>query len=132
MGKFMALYENDMLKVEILKTRLQELRELEQRLQVRKAEIERKLHTGDAAPIPFGVLKGILREFRNVFKWADHGKQKQLVHTMVKKIIVSKDRKIKEVQWGVPITTKFNPLIAKSVGPFPHFKIFLISSPNIY
>lgn len=39
MAKHMMLYENDMLEVEILKESLQELRELEQRLKVQKAEL---------------------------------------------------------------------------------------------
>lgn len=99
MGKHMELYENDMLEVEILKERLHELRELEQRLQVRKAEIESMLYAGDAAPIPFEVLKGMLREFRNVFKLADHGKRKQLVHAMIKAITVTDERKIDKIQW---------------------------------
>jgi len=71
MGKHMALYENDMLEVEILKERLEELKEQEQRLKVRKGEIENQLHTSNAAPIP-------LREFCNVFKRFDHEKRKQL------------------------------------------------------
>ncbi|MFI8712161.1 hypothetical protein [Brevibacillus brevis] len=98
-GKHMALYENDMLEVEILKARLQELKEIEERLLVRKAEIENRLHSGDAAPIPFEVLKGMLRQFRNVFKRADHGKRKQLVHSMIKEIKVTGDRKIERIDW---------------------------------
>lgn len=99
MGKYMGLYENDMLEVEILKERLEELKEQEQRLKLRKAEIESQLHSGDAAPIPFEVLKGMLREFRNVFKRADHGKRKQLVHAMISEISITKERKIDLVQW---------------------------------
>ncbi|MED1743199.1 recombinase family protein [Brevibacillus borstelensis] len=100
MGKYMELYENDMLEVEILKVRLQELREQEQRLSVRKAKIENQLKSGDAAPIPFEVLKGMLREFRNVFKRADHKKRKQLVHSMIKEITVNSDRKIDNILWN--------------------------------
>lgn len=99
MNKYMGLYENDMLEVEILKARLQELREQEQRLSARKAEIECQLQSGEAAPIPFEVLKGMLREFRNVFKRADHAKRKQLVHAMIKEITVTVDRKIDSVEW---------------------------------
>jgi len=67
---------------------------LEQRLQVRKSEIENQLHVGDVAPLPFEVLKGMLREFRNVFKRADHGKRKQFVYAMISEISVTKERKI--------------------------------------
>lgn len=57
------------------------------------------MHAGDAAPIPFEVLKGMLRELRNVFKRADHRKKKQLVHAMIKEITVTNDRKIYKIEW---------------------------------
>lgn len=41
----------------------------------------------------------MLREFRNVFKRADHGKRKQLVHAMIKEITVTEDRKIEKIEW---------------------------------
>ena len=72
---------------------------MEQRLSMQKAEIKSELHAGDAAPIPLEVLKGMLREFRNVFKRADHGNRKHLVHSLIKEIVVTKDRKIDKVVW---------------------------------
>lgn len=99
MGKYLILYENDGLEAEELRKRVRELSEIEQRLSVRRAEIESQLHAGDAAPIPFEVLKGMLREFRNVFKRADHGKRKELVHSLIREILVTEDRKIARIEW---------------------------------
>ncbi|GAA4724180.1 recombinase family protein [Brevibacillus fulvus] len=98
-SKYFVLYENDQLEAEELRKRVRELSEMEQRLSIRKAEIENQLKSGDITPIPFEVLKGMLREFRKVFKRADHVKRKQLVHALIKEITVTSGRKIDKIEW---------------------------------
>ncbi len=56
----------------------------------------------NSAPISSETVKGLLVSFSTIFGNISHEKRKQLVHTLIRKIAVTEDRKIDQ------ITLRFN------------------------
>lgn len=93
-GKYYKLYEEDMLEPKELKTKINELAENGLRLEQQQTALRKKVTVNNAAPISVEMVKGLLVSFSAIFGNISHEKRKQLVHTLIKEITVTEDRKI--------------------------------------
>lgn len=96
-SKYFKLYEEDMLEVHLLKERMDELAEQEVGLLKRKADIENMLNNRESNPINLAPIRGMLGEFTQLFDHIGNERKKQLVHALIRKVTVTKDKKIAKV-----------------------------------
>jgi site-specific DNA recombinase len=80
-----------------LKAKINNLSEIEQRLEQRQVALRKKVSMNNAAPVSAEMVKGLLASLCAIFGNIIHEKRKQLVHTLIKEITVTEDRKIDQI-----------------------------------
>lgn len=92
--KYYRLYEEDMLEPKELKAKINELAEIGQRLEQRQAALRKEVSMYSSAPVSAETIKGLLAIFENV----SNEKRKQLMHTLIRQLTVTTDRKIDRIE----------------------------------
>ncbi|GFZ86999.1 hypothetical protein GCM10008018_36450 [Paenibacillus marchantiophytorum] len=96
--KYFKLFEDDILTSQSLKEKLADIDKGKYQLQKRKVEIESQINENNTGTVSAAVVKGILGEFVKLFYKLSSEQRKQLVHTVIKRITVSEDRKIDMIE----------------------------------
>ncbi len=106
--KYYALYENDMLDPQELKSKLEGLSDMRLQLDTRIAEIAGMLKSTESEPIPETMVIELIHTFSMIFNNISNEKRKQLVHSLIQQITINDDRKIGQVE------LKFDPSVIES------------------
>ncbi|WP_341280233.1 recombinase family protein [Paenibacillus sp. FSL H8-0537] len=95
--KYYKLYEEDVLEPIDLKVKINGLSETRLRLEQRHAVIQKQLIMENTSPVSAEMVRGLLASFNTIFGKISHENRKQLVHTLIKEISVTQDRKINRI-----------------------------------
>ncbi|MEK4360719.1 recombinase zinc beta ribbon domain-containing protein [Paenibacillus sp. FSL M7-1455] len=96
--KYYRLYEEDMLEPKELKAKINELSEIGQRLEQRQATLRKEISLYSSAPVSSEAVRGLLASFGTIFENISHEKRKQIVHTLIRQITITNDRKIDRIE----------------------------------
>lgn len=96
-GKYYRLYEEDMLEPKELKTKINELSEVGQRLEQQQTTIRKQLNVDNTVLVSAEMVKELLVPFSTIFGNINHEKRKQLVHVLIKEITVTGNREIDRI-----------------------------------
>ena len=87
-----------MLEPKELKAKINELSEIGQQLEQRQAILRKEISMHSSALVSAETVKGLLASFGTIFENISHEKRKQLVHTLIRQITVTADRKIDRIE----------------------------------
>lgn len=107
-NKNIELFEEGILNKSELSTRVKVINGDIDKLKYRKQELKQDLQLAEGDPIPFDIVNEIMKRFKEVFfEMSTNQQRKQLIHLLVSKITINKERKIDsiEIQINDDVTT---------------------------
>lgn len=96
-SKYLKLYEDDILDPQELKAKLNELASQRQGLEERQVLLRKKVDVEAMPAVSKEAVKDLLVKSNTIFGNIIHDRRKQLVHTLIKEITVTEDRKIEQI-----------------------------------
>ncbi|MNH85410.1 DNA-invertase hin [compost metagenome] len=100
-SKSFQLFEDDLLDSKALIGRMNELTKRENELLRKKKGLETKLSDNQADPVDYVHIRDVLGEFARLFKQISNDRRKQMVHSLIKNITVTQDRKIDAINFNM-------------------------------
>lgn len=98
-SKNIELYEDGILDKNELSTRVKAINDEIEKLKYREQELKQDLQLAEGDPIPFEVVNEVMQRFKEVFlEMSTSQQRKQLIHLLVSKITINKDRKIDSIE----------------------------------
>ncbi|MNT67872.1 hypothetical protein D3C71_1062890 [compost metagenome] len=95
------MFEDDLLDSKALIGRMNELTKRENELLRKKKGLETKLSDNQADPVDYVHIRDVLGEFARLFKQISNDRRKQMVHSLIKNITVTQDRKIDAINFNM-------------------------------
>ena len=98
-NKNIELFEDGILDKSELSTRVKAINDDIEKLKYREQELKQDLQLAEGDPIPFEVINEVMQRFKEVFlEMSTSQQRKQLIHLLVSKITINKDRKIDSIE----------------------------------
>ena len=98
-NKNIELFEDGILDKSELSTRLKVINDDIDKLKYREQVLKQDLQLAEGDPIPFELINEVMQRFKEVFfEMSTSQQRKQLIHLLVSKITINKDRKIDSIE----------------------------------
>ena len=98
-NKNIELFEDGILDKSELSTRLKVINDDIDKLKYRDQTLKQDLQLAEGDPIPFELINEVMQRFKEVFfEMSTSQQRKQLIHLLVSKITINKDRKIDSIE----------------------------------
>lgn len=98
-SKNIELFEDGILEKSELSTRVKSINDDIEKLKYREQELKQDLQLAEGDPIPFEIVNEVMKRFKEVFfEMSTSQQRKQLIHLLVSKITINKEREIDSIE----------------------------------
>lgn len=98
-NKNIELFEDGILDKSELSTRVKAINDDIEKLKYREQELKQDLQLAEGDPIPFEIVNEVMQRFKEVFfEMSTSQQRKQLIHLLVSKITINKEREIDSIE----------------------------------
>lgn len=98
-SKNIELFEDGILDKSELSTRVKAINDDIEKLKYREQELKQDLQLAEGDPIPFEIVNEVMKRFKEVFfEMSTSQQRKQLIHLLVSKITINKEREIDSIE----------------------------------
>lgn len=98
-SKNIELFEDGILDKSELSTRVKSINDDIEKLKYREQELKQDLQLAEGDPIPFEIVNEVMKKFKEVFfEMSTSQQRKQLIHLLVSKITINKEREIDSIE----------------------------------
>ena len=98
-SKNIELFEDGILDKSELSTRVKSINDDIEKLKYREQELKQDLQLAEGDPIPFEIVNEVMKRFKEVFfEMSTSQQRKQLIHLLVSKITINKEREIDSIE----------------------------------
>lgn len=98
-SKNIELFEDGILDKSELSARVKSINDDIEKLKYREQELKQDLQLAEGDPIPFEVVNEVMKRFKEVFfEMSTSQQRKQLIHLLVSKITINKEREIDSIE----------------------------------
>ena len=98
-SKNIELFEDGILDKSELSTRVKSINDDIEKLKYREQELKQDLQLAEGDPIPFDIVNEVMKRFKEVFfEMSTSQQRKQLIHLLVSKITINKEREIDSIE----------------------------------
>lgn len=98
-SKNIELFEDGILDKSELSTRVKAINDDIEKLKYREQELKQDLQLAEGDPIPFEIVNEVMQRFKEVFfEMSTSQQRKQLIHLLVSKITINKEREIDSIE----------------------------------
>ena len=98
-SKNIELFEDGILDKSELSTRVKSINDDIEKLKYREQELKQDLQLAEGDPIPFEIVNEVMQRFKEVFfEMSTSQQRKQLIHLLVSKITINKEREIDSIE----------------------------------
>ncbi len=133
-SKNIELFEDGILDKNELSSRVKTINEEIEKLKYREQGLKQEIQMVEGEPIPFEVVKEVMKRFKEVFlNMSTSQQRKQLIHLLVSKITINKEREIEsiEIQINSDVITYLTKDGLPQMGYPSFFKLLEINEASL-
>lgn len=98
-NKNIELFEDGIIDKSDLSTRVKSINDDIEKIKYREQELKQDLQLAEGDPIPFEIVNEVMQRFKEVFfEMSTSQQRKQLIHLLVSKITINKEREIDSIE----------------------------------
>ena len=134
-NKNIELFEDGILDKSELSPRIKVINDDIEKLKYREQELKQDLQLAEGDPIPFEIVNEVMKRFKEVFfEMSTSQQRKQLIHLLVSKITINKEREIDSIEIQINddvITYLMKDRLPKEQGNLSFLHLFGMNCVNL-